>query len=64
MKLAVLVLGALVFAFGVFFALQGAGVVRWPRESFMVDHRDWIKYGAVIALAGAAMTLAARRIGK
>jgi hypothetical protein len=54
-------LGALVTAFGVFFALQGAGIVRWPAQSFMVDTRGWIAYGIVIALLGAGMMLAARR---
>jgi cytochrome c biogenesis protein CcdA len=57
-----LVLGALVFAAGVLFALQGAGIVRWPAESFMVGTRDWIEYGIVIAMIGAGLMLAARRI--
>jgi drug/metabolite transporter superfamily protein YnfA len=62
MKTALFTLGAVLAAFGVLFALQGAGIVRWPAESFMVDTRGWIGYGLVIALAGAALMLAARRL--
>ena len=63
MKSAILfVLGAALFAFGVLFALQGANVVRWPAESFMVDHRDWVEKGILIAILGVAAILAAWRI--
>jgi hypothetical protein len=47
---------------GVLFALQGAGLVRWPAESFMVDTRGWIAYGLVIAVIGIGLMLAARRM--
>ena len=51
------ILGLLVFAGGLArpFALQGAGVVHWPRESFMLGNRDWVEYGIVIALIGVAL---------
>ena len=63
MKSAILfVLGAALFAFGVLFALQGANVVRWPAESFMVDHRDWVEKGILLAILGVAAILAAWRI--
>ena len=55
-------LGVLVAVFGVFFALQGAGLVRWPAESFMVDTRNSIAYGLVIAVIGIGLILAARRM--
>jgi hypothetical protein len=54
--------GVLVAAFGVLFALQGAGIVRWPADSFMVGTRDWIEYGIAIAMIGLGLMLAARRI--
>ena len=60
----ILVLGILVLGFGTLFTLQGAGVVHWPRESFMLDQRDWIERGLVVALAGLALILTAWRIRK
>jgi hypothetical protein len=30
---------------GLFWAGQGADLIRWPAESFMVDARQWIYYG-------------------
>ena len=59
-----LILGLLVAAFGVLFALQGAGIVRWPAESFMVGTRDWIEYGIVLAMIGAGLMLAGYKIRK
>ena len=58
----VFALGLLLTAAGVLFALQGAGIVRWPAGSFMVDTRDWIEYGIVIAMIGTGLMVAARRI--
>ena len=57
-----LILGVIVFAAGTLFALQGAGVVHWPPQSSMLDKRDWVAYGIVIALIGIALILTARRI--
>ena len=45
-------LGATLLVAGLFFAAQGANWIAWPRESFMVDHRDWITYGFAIAAVG------------
>jgi hypothetical protein len=59
---AVLILGVIVLAFGALFMLQGAGVVQWPRESFMIDDRVWIERGLVVALIGLALVAAAWRI--
>jgi hypothetical protein len=58
----VLFLGLVAFAFGTLFALQGAGIIPWPRESFMIGQRDWIEYGIVIALIGLALILTTWRI--
>ena len=60
--LILLLLGVVLTAGGALFALQGAGIVRWPAESFMVGTRDWIEYGIVIAMIGIGLMLAARRI--
>jgi len=58
----ILILGVLVTAAGVLFALQGAGIVHWPAESFMIGARMWIEYGIVIALIGVGLMLTARKI--
>jgi hypothetical protein len=44
--------------------LQGAGVVHWPPESFMINQRDWIERGLVVVLIGLALILTAWRIRK
>lgn len=51
---------ALLLAGGLF-ALQGAGVVMWPAESFMLRQQSWVGYGITIALAGVAFITLARR---
>lgn len=57
-----LAVGLAAIAFGVLFMLQGAGIVHWPRESFMLDERVWIWRGLAVALAGGLAAIAARRI--
>jgi hypothetical protein len=59
---AILLAGVIVLAFGTLFMLQGAGVVQWPRESFMIDDRVWIERGLVVVLIGLALMLTAWRI--
>jgi hypothetical protein len=58
----ILLLGIVVLGLGVLFTLQGAGVVHWPPESFMIDQRDWVERGIVVALIGLALLLTAWRI--
>ena len=60
MRRALVPLGVLVAAFGVLFLLQGAGIVRWPAESFMLGRRVWVIWGAIIAAIGAALIVAGR----
>ena len=61
MKAALLVLGLILLAFGILFALQGAGIVHWPRESFMLDQRPWILRGTLVAVIGLALIFSSRR---
>lgn len=56
------ILGWVLVAAGALWALQGAGVVMWPAESFMLRQNGWISYGIVTALAGAALIGLARRL--
>lgn len=46
---------------GALFIFQGLGVVRWPSDSFMINDRNWVAYGAMITLAGGLLTLFANR---
>lgn len=54
-------LGLLLIVAGVFWALQGAGVVMWPAESFMLQQGSWVLYGIITALVGVAVIGLARR---
>lgn len=60
MKAAVIfVIGLFLLLQGIFYALQGAGLVAWPRQSFMVNNHDWVVNGGVMALIGLVIILAA-----
>ncbi len=56
-----LILGLLLIAAGSLWALQGAGIVMWPAESFMLRQGSWITYGIVTALIGAVLVGLSRR---
>jgi hypothetical protein len=62
MKAALRLIGIVLTAAGLLFALQGAGIVAWPRESFMIGAGRWIEYGVIIIVAGLALIFAAGRI--
>ncbi|WP_095011086.1 hypothetical protein [Tsuneonella mangrovi] len=55
--------GFLTFA-GSFFALQGAGVIMWPPESYMLADGQWVINGAIIALVGIGVFVLGRKIGR
>jgi hypothetical protein len=61
---AIFLAGLVVLAFGTLFTLQGAGVVHWPPESFMINQREWTERGLVVALIGLALILTAWRINR
>jgi Na+-transporting NADH:ubiquinone oxidoreductase subunit NqrD len=58
-----MLVGAVLMIMGMFFTLQGAGVIMWPATSPMVDNSGWISKGLMTALAGAAVILIGRRAG-
>jgi uncharacterized membrane protein len=64
MRIVLLIVGFVAFAFGILFTLQGSGIVHWPSDSFMLGQRTWVTYGMIIALAGAAVMLISRRVGR
>ena len=63
MKLILQILGGLLVFSGLFWALQGAGIIMWPAESFMLAQDQWILYGLITAAVGAMLIWWARRRG-
>ncbi len=61
MKRALTFIGFFLLAIGLFWAGQGADLIHWPTESFMVDARQWIYYGGGTAAIGLVLILLARR---
>ena len=61
MKLVLQILGGLLVFSGLFWALQGAGIIMWPAESFMLAQSQWILYGLITAAVGAVLIGLARR---
>jgi len=63
MRRALSVLGILLVVAGLFWALQGAGIIMWPASSFMLAQNDWVTYGIATALLGVALIGFSRRRG-
>jgi hypothetical protein len=63
-RLALIVVGILAMLLGLLWIGQGTGYVRWPETSFMIDQSGWSVRGLILAIAGAAMILIGRRIGR
>jgi len=63
-RLALIVVGILAMLLGLLWIGQGTGYVRWPETSFMIDQSGWSVRGLILAIAGAAMILLGRRIGR
>ena len=61
MKSAFALIGFFLLAMGLFWAAQGADLVHWPAESFMVNARQWIYYGGGTAVIGLVLILLTRR---
>ncbi len=57
-----IVVGVLATLMGLLWIGQGLGYVHWPQSSFMLDQRPWADRGAILAVLGLALILAARRI--
>jgi hypothetical protein len=61
MKVILNIAGAILLFFGVIWFLQGINVLP---GSFMTGQIRWAVYGAIAALSGLALLLAARRRGR
>jgi hypothetical protein len=49
LRLVYMALAALMVFSGLFWALQGLGIIMWPADSFMLADRAWVLYGLIWA---------------
>jgi hypothetical protein len=61
MRTLLTVIGIILLSAGLVFMGQGSGYFPYPAESFMISQTRWIYYGAVIAIGGLVLIMAARR---
>jgi hypothetical protein len=62
LRIALTIIGIAALLMGLLWIGQGTGYVRWPESSFMIDASEWSTRGLMLAIAGAAMILIARRV--
>lgn len=62
-RLALVLIGGTLAAFGVIWALQGLGVLLWPAESAMIAQREWALYGGIAIVFGLLIAWLASRSG-
>ena len=55
------IFGVLTLLMGLLWMGQGAGIIMWPASSFMLAQREWILWGALLALAGGGLLMLAQR---
>lgn len=61
-KLGLLVIGTLATLAGLIWMGQGAGIIRYPADSFMIDQTPWIWRGAMVVVAGVIGVWISRRV--
>ncbi|MET0178969.1 MAG: hypothetical protein ABW194_00615 [Novosphingobium sp.] len=61
MRLVLQIVGVALILSGGLWALQGAGLVMWPAQSFMLAQREWVIYGLVTVAVGAILLWLGRR---
>ena len=61
-KLGLLVVSALTILIGLIWMGQGAGYIRYPETSFMIDQSPWIWRGAMVAVAGVIGVVVSRKM--
>ena len=63
LKSLVTIIGTLAVVAGIFFTLQGLGIIMWPADSFRLQQSDWVYKGAIIAAVGLLSIVLVRRSG-
>jgi hypothetical protein len=61
MRALVLLIGFAALLAGLLFAGQGLGYIPWPHASTMIGDKQWVTYGAAIAVVGLVLILLSRR---
>ena len=61
MKIALLIVGAVLVLLGLHWIGQGTGVFIWPANPVMDEHMEWAYYGAGAALVGVVLIWFSRR---
>ncbi len=61
-KIGLRLLSVLVVLVGLIWMGQGAGYIRYPATSFMIDQSAWIWRGALVAVVGVIGALVSRRV--
>jgi hypothetical protein len=61
MRTLFLVIGILALLMGLIWTAQGAGIIQWPAESFMINQSKWMWYGASTAFGGLLLIFISRR---
>lgn len=51
--------GTFLLVMGIIWALQGAGLLNWPANSFMLSQQQWVLNGALTASVGAVLLIIA-----
>ncbi|MDB5690623.1 MAG: uncharacterized protein JWL91_2499 [Sphingomonas bacterium] len=64
MRTVLMIVGVVFLLMGILWMAQGSGIFPYPRSSFMIDQRPWITRGLMLAIAGAAIVLISRRVGR
>lgn len=55
-------LGLVVALLGIFWMLQGLGIIAWPASSFMVGDSVWVTVGSAVSVVGLFLILLGRRL--
>ncbi|MEO0033180.1 MAG: hypothetical protein RIS94_2938 [Pseudomonadota bacterium] len=53
MRIFLRIIGVAAFLMGLLWIGQGAGLIMWPASSFMLAQKQWMLWGAGLALLGA-----------
>jgi hypothetical protein len=64
LRIALTVVGILLFLVGLLWASQGAGIFPYPATSPMINQSPWIMKGAILAIVGIGMVWVSRRVGR
>lgn len=62
MRTLFLIIGLLALVMGLIWTGQGAGLIQWPAQSFMINQSQWMWYGASTAFGGLLLILISRKV--